>query len=73
LRFRKGLKRVLSNPPILATIVASLRLFERLGGSGRFLRCGYWMVCGLYIFAGIREGVARFGPVPRVGPDLGHA
>lgn len=73
LRLRKGLKRVMSSPPILATLVASMRLFERLGASGRLLRRGYWMVCGLYIFAGIRDGVARFGPVPRVGGDLRDA
>lgn len=73
LQLRKGLKRVLSSPPLLATIVASMRLFERLGASAQLLRRGYWMVCGLYIFAGIREGIARFGPVPRVTPGLRNA
>jgi GT2 family glycosyltransferase len=73
LRLRKSVKRVLSSPPILAMIVLCMRLFERLGASGKLLRRGYWMVCGLYIFAGIREGVARFGPVSRVGQHLRNA
>jgi len=69
LRVRKAIKWVLSRPPILAAIVRSLRVLAGLGFPGRLLRRGYWMACGLYIFAGIGEGLARFGPLPRTGSD----
>jgi len=73
LRLRKGLKRALATRPILRAVVASMGALERLGAPAGLLRRGYWMACGLYIFAGIREGYARFGPLPRTGPDSGNA
>jgi GT2 family glycosyltransferase len=73
LRLRKVVKRLLSVPPVLAAVVGSLTLLERLGAPARLLRRGYWMACGLYIFAGIREGVARFGGLPPGRPATADA
>ena len=63
-RLRKTVKAALAAPPARRAAIASLSALERLRAPTRMLRRGYWMACGLYIFAGVREGFARFGPLP---------
>jgi GT2 family glycosyltransferase len=72
-RLRKATKRALATRPARATLVALLSALERLRAPTSLLRRGYWMACGLYIFAGVREGLARFGPLPRPATEPPHA
>lgn len=65
---RKLAKRILSAAPFFAGIQAMIMVLERWGPDSRVLYRLYWMVCGLYIFRGIREGYARYG-----GPTAPHA
>jgi GT2 family glycosyltransferase len=61
---KKIAKRVLSVRPILAAVHAALDLLERVRPNSSLLRRGYWGMCGLYIYRGVRRGLDTT-PVPR--------
>jgi len=66
--FKKVLKLGLTRPPVLTTVQAGVGLLELVGPNSRLLRRSYWFVCGLYIFQGVREGVAAVGVATPSGP-----
>lgn len=61
---KKLVKHVLSTGPILATLHALIALVERIPPLRRALPRLYWWVTGLYIFRGVREGLARDAGLP---------
>jgi hypothetical protein len=58
---KKVAKLVLSRRPMLATAHGAARVLERVQPNGRLLRRLYWSMCGLYIFLGVRDGIAQMG------------
>jgi len=54
---RKLTKLLLTSPPLMGAIELGVRYAERAGTSDRFLRRGYRLVIGLYMFRGFRAGL----------------
>lgn len=61
LMLKKALKRALSTPPCLALAQGVVAATERAKAGDRVLHKLYWSISGLYIYAGFREGLRRFG------------
>lgn len=61
---KKSVKQALSTTAALAALHASIALVERVPPLRRALPRLYWSVAGLYIFRGVREGMARDPGVP---------
>jgi glycosyltransferase involved in cell wall biosynthesis len=57
---KKLIKRALITRPVLELGHRVTTVLEDRSPDSRLLPRLYWMVCGLYIFAGFREGLARF-------------
>jgi glycosyltransferase involved in cell wall biosynthesis len=55
---KKALKRALATAPGMAVARGAARVLERLAPNSRALWRTYWAILGLYIFTGIREGLA---------------
>lgn len=64
LTLKKLAKSALSAPPALAALHALVAVLERTRPASRLLPRLYWMMCGLYIFRGFREGLRRYGGNP---------
>lgn len=63
---KKMIKRILSAPPLLRIVHSMLRTMERRMPLSSLLPRMYWAVFGLHLYAGVHEGIARFGaPVLR--------
>lgn len=58
---KKIVKKLLSSPPALRAVHSLTRAIERLWPRSPLLPRMYWSVFGLYIYAGVHEGLRRFG------------
>lgn len=58
---KKVAKSLLASRPSRALLFSLGRALERLAPDSALLRRYYLLMCGLYIFRGIREGLARYG------------
>lgn len=57
---KKIAKSVLASRPGISALKAATDLLERIAPSTRLLERLYWVLVGLYLFRGVREGIARF-------------
>jgi len=58
---KKLAKQVASAPPLVAGLYAGIEFLERAWPASPLLPRLYRAMCGIYIFRGVREGLARFG------------
>ena len=58
---KKLIKTILSRPGITSSILAGTVFLERTWKQSFLLPKLYDVICGLYIFRGIREGIQRYG------------
>jgi glycosyltransferase involved in cell wall biosynthesis len=56
---KKMVKLILSTPPALRLVHAVIAVWERVWPSGPGLHRAYWATCGLYIYRGVRTGLAQ--------------
>ena len=57
---KKLAKSALSTRPGMASLFAITSVLERLAPNARVLQRIYWVITGVYIFRGVREGEARY-------------
>ena len=62
---KRGVKRVLASSPGLLASRGAIAVLEKVAPRSRLLRRAYWMMTGLFIFAGVREGFARLNEADR--------
>jgi hypothetical protein len=60
---KKLAKAVLASSAGLGVLYGIVALLERVRPDSPVLRRCYTMMCGLYIFCGIREGLQQYGKV----------
>lgn len=58
---KKLAKSALASRPGMSILMAATNVLERIAPSATLLERLYWMLVGVYLFRGVREGLARFG------------